>query len=103
MQNAINTIRTEREKLLTTIAAIDGVSVSPRGVDVSYALEGIDFRLGITIDGNYLEACGAFYDGSWVYFVTVLDEQTNEYDNIYVADGEGIAGLVKLVKTYGNN
>ena len=76
--------------------------VSPRGVDVTYACDGIDFRLELTINGNQIEACGSFYDGAWVYFVCIPVE-SGEYDNVYVPDGEGIDSLVELVKKYGNN
>lgn len=83
MDEAITTIENEREAFFKILSETDGVKTDSQGVNVIYALRGLDFRLGVTINHKHLEACVSFMDGEWVYFVSYQDPSTKEWYNIY--------------------
>lgn len=96
MDEAITTIENERDAFFKILSETDGIKTDSCGVSVIYALRGLDFRLGVTINHKHLDACASFMDGEWVYFVSYQDPSTKEWDNIYPSSNTP-EGLIKLL------
>lgn len=96
MDEVITTIENERGAFFKILSETDGVKTDSQGVRVIYALRGLDFRLGVTINQKHLDACASFMDGEWIYFVSYQDPSTKEWDNIYSSRNTP-EGLIELL------
>lgn len=83
-------------RLARLVDGIDGVRIAPSGVHIDPVETGIDCRIPVTVNGNYIEVCHGCHGGQWCYFVTALKD--GEWVDEYASTE---AALVELVRSHG--